>query len=189
MGIIELLLIALGLSMDAFAVSVTDGLCVKNMKLPKMLGIALTFGIFQGAMPAIGYALGQTFTGYIQKFDHIIALVLLCFIGGKLLFDGLKKGQGDHCNVAGITFGALMMQGVATSIDALAVGISFSVMRVNILVSAGFIAAVTFLCSFIGVAVGKKFGSVLNKKAQILGGIILIGIGVKIFVEHTFFAG
>lgn len=189
MGILELFLIALGLSMDAFAVSVTDGLCVKKMKLPKMLLIALTFGVFQGVMPTIGYALGQTFTGYISQFDHIIALVLLCFIGGKMLFDGLKKSEGDSCSAAGLPFGALMLQGVATSIDALAVGISFSAMRVNILLSAGFIAVVTFACSLIGVVIGKKFGSFLNQKAQILGGAILIAIGVKIFVEHAFFGG
>ena len=191
MGIIELLLIALGLSMDAFAVAVTNGMCKKNIKLGWAFLIVLTFGLFQGAMPAIGYFLGQTFTSYVTKFDHIIALVLLGIIGGKMLIDALKSNDDDNCGgeATNLTIGLLLAQGVATSIDALAIGVSFSAMNVKIVTSAGFIAIVTFVCSFIGVFIGKKFGAILNKKAEIIGGVILIAIGLKIFIEHTFFAG
>lgn len=188
MGIVELLLIAVGLSMDAFAVSVTNGMCRKNIKLNWTFAVALTFGLFQGIMPAIGYFLGQTFTNYVTKFDHIIALVLLGFIGGKMLIDALKPEKDDEEKESeNLTLGMLMVQGVATSIDALAVGVSFSALKANIIVSAAFITCITFAFSFVGVLIGKKFGSILNKKAEIIGGIILIGIGVKIFIEHTFF--
>lgn len=186
MGILELLLIAVGLSMDAFAVSVTNGLCKKNMNLKWTIGSALTFGLFQGVMPTLGYALGSTFTSYVERFDHIIALILLGMIGGKMLWDAFhEKEEGTEQN-SSLSFGELMIQGVATSIDALAVGVTFSAMKANIVVSAGFIAAITFLLSLAAVWVGKKFGAVLNKKAEIAGGLILIGIGVKIFIEHTF---
>lgn len=191
MGLLELLLIAVGLSMDAFAVAVTNGMCRKNVKIGWTFAIAAVFGLFQGIMPVLGYALGQTFTSYVEKFDHIIALILLGFIGGKMLADAIKEGRKENecsCSERGIlTFSSLMIQGVATSIDALAVGVSFAAMKVNIVYSALFIAVITFLCSLIGVFTGKKFGSFLNQKAEIVGGLILIGIGVKIFVEHTFF--
>lgn len=189
MQIWELLLIAVGLSMDAFAVSVTNGMCKKNVRIGWTLGIGLCFGLFQGAMPAIGYALGQTFTSYVERFDHIIALVLLGLIGGKMLLDALKNGQ-EECSMGSVlTAGELLLQGVATSIDALAVGVSFAAMKANILASAGFIAVTTFVLSIAGVFIGKKFGAVLNKKAEIAGGVILIAIGLKIFIEHTFFGG
>lgn len=191
MGFIELFFIALGLSMDAFAVSVTNGMCAKNVKLGWTFMIALTFGLFQGAMPAIGYFLGQTFTAYVTHFDHVIALVLLGIIGGKMLFEAIKEKDCDACDSVGmkLTLNALLVQGLATSIDALAVGVSFSAMRANIVASAAFIALVTFVCCFAGVFIGKRFGAVLTRKAEIAGGIILIGIGLKIFIEHTFFGG
>lgn len=188
MSTLELFLIAVGLSMDAFAVSVTNGLCAKNIKAGWTFAIGLTFGLFQGLMPIIGFMLGQTFTNYITRFDHIIALVLLGFIGGKMLYDALIKKDEDAGAVK-ITLGMLMLQGIATSIDALAVGVSFSAMKVNIITSAVFICATTFALSVIGVLVGKKFGDRLNKKAEIVGGLILVGIGLKIFIEHTFFGG
>lgn len=186
MGFIELLLIALGLSMDAFAVAVTDGLCNKDMKKRWIFIIALVFGIFQGVMPTAGYFLGQTFAGHIQKYDHVIALILLTIIGGKMLIEAVDKKE-EECKVSGIALPMLLLQGVATSIDALAVGISFSVLNINIFHAAVFITSVTFICSIIGVFIGMKFGAIFNKKAQIAGGLILIGIGVKIFIEHTFF--
>ncbi len=191
MGFIELFFIALGLSMDAFAVSVTNGMCAKNIKLGWTFAIALTFGLFQGVMPSIGYFLGQTFTAYVTRFDHVIALVLLGIIGGKMLFEAIKEKDCDACDSVGIklTLNALLVQGLATSIDALAVGVSFSAMRANIITSAAFIALVTFVCCFAGVFIGKRFGAVLNRKAEIAGGIILIAIGLKIFIEHTFFGG
>lgn len=191
MGIAELLLIAVGLSMDAFAVSVTNGLCLKNVNIKWTLGMGLCFGLFQGAMPTIGYFLGSTFSDYISALDHYIALVLLGFIGGKMLIDAIKnKDEHLEKSDAGISLGMLMVQGVATSIDALAVGVSFAMLpNISIVMAAGFIALITFFLSVAAVFVGKKFGSLLNSKAQIIGGIILIAIGVKIFVEHTFFGG
>ena len=191
MGLIELLLIAVGLSMDAFAVSVTNGLCYKNVKCGWTLAMGLCFGLFQGAMPTIGYFLGSTFADYITAYDHYIALILLCFIGGKMLIDGIKsKDEGIEATGASIGLGILLVQGVATSIDALAVGVSFAMLpNVNIVTAAGFISLVTFSLSIIAVFVGKKFGSLLNNKAQIIGGLILIAIGIKIFIEHTFLGG
>lgn len=190
MTIIEILLIAVGLAMDAFAVSVTNGMCRKNIRLGLTFAIAACFGILQGLMPAIGFTLGSTFTSYVQSFDHLIALVLLGFIGGKMLIDGVQNKDGGDSSVYNLTFGALLVQGIATSIDALAVGVSFAAVMsgyVEMLTAVLIIAAVTFIISFAGVFIGKKFGDFLNNKAQIAGGIILIGIGVKIFVEHVFF--
>jgi len=188
MGYIELLLIAIGLSADAFAVSVTNGMCMKNIKLKWAFAIALTFGLFQGAMPVIGFALGSHFTEYITKYDHIIALILLGFIGGKMIIEAVKGNRtGENCKIAKLTFGTLMVQGVATSIDALAVGVSFVAMNVSIVNASSFICGITFILSFFAVIIGKKFGSFLNNKAEIIGGSILIIIGLKIFIEHTFF--
>lgn len=188
MGYLELFLIAVGLSADAFAVSVTNGMVMKNIKLGWTFAIALTFGLFQGVMPTIGYALGSTFSQYITKYDHIIALILLGFIGGKMLYDGIKNDDEEAgSKAARLTIGALLVQGIATSIDALAVGVSFAAMSVNIISAAAFICAITFILSFIAVLIGKKFGNLLNNKAEIIGGSILVLIGIKIFVEHTFF--
>lgn len=188
MQIYELILIAIGLSMDAFAVSVTNGMCKKNINGIWTLKIGLTFGIFQGVMPIIGYVLGQTFTAYVERFDHIIALVLLVFIGGKMLLDGIGKHPEESSALSELKNGELLMQGLATSIDALAIGVSFAALKTSIVLSAGFIAITTFLFGVAGVFIGKRFGSILNKKATVVGGLILIGIGVKIFVEHMFFS-
>lgn len=190
MSITEILLIGVGLSMDAFAVSVTNGMTRKNVRLGWAFAIAACFGLMQGLMPAIGFTLGSTFTSYVESFDHVIALVLLGFIGGKMLLDGVKENDGGSSSGCTLTLGALILQGIATSIDALAVGVSFAaVMRGygDMLIAVVIIAATTFILSFIGVFVGKKSGDFLNSKAQIVGGLILIAIGVKIFVEHVFF--
>lgn len=191
MSIIEIIILAVGLSMDAFAVSVTNGMTKKNVNLKWTFAIAACFGIFQGLMPTIGYFLGSTFTQYVTQFDHYIALVLLGFIGGKMLIDGLKKDDSCGTETAGLTVGALLLQGVATSIDALAVGVSFAAVMdsmVLALCAAAIITVCTFAFCFAGVFIGKKFGDILNNKAQIVGGLILIAIGVKIFVEHVFFS-
>lgn len=191
MSIIEVLILAVGLSMDAFAVSVTNGMTKKNVNLMWTFGIAACFGIFQGLMPTLGYFLGCTFTRYVTQFDHYIALILLGFIGGKMLLDGVKNSDECDDNSAYLTVGALLIQGVATSIDALAVGVSFAAVMnsmVLAIAAAVIITVVTFAFCFVGVFVGKKFGDILNNKAQIVGGLILIAIGVKIFVEHVFFS-
>lgn len=176
--------------MDAFAVSVTNGMARKNVNAGWAFAIAACFGIFQGLMPAIGYTLGSTFTKYVAAFDHVIALVLLGFIGGKMLLDGIKNKDEDSGSGCVLTVGALVLQGIATSIDALAVGVSFAAVMsgfAEMLRAVLLIAATTFVISLAGVYIGKKSGDFLNNKAQIVGGIILIAIGVKIFVEHVFF--
>lgn len=187
MNIAELLLIAVGLSADAFAVSVTNGMCMKNVKKGWTFLIALTFGVFQGIMPLLGYFLGSTVSSFITKYDGITALVLLSFVGGKMVFEGVSKHRHpDEKKETLMTFSILMVQGIATSIDALAVGVSFAAVDVNIVFSALVICAVTFVFSLAAVLVGKKFGDLLNKKAEIVGGLILIGIGLKIFLEGVF---
>ena len=187
MSIIELILIGIGLSMDAFAVSVKNGLCCKNIKAGKTIMTGVCFGGFQGLMPLIGYFLGRGFAKYITAFDHIIALILLGFIGGQMIWESFKKDEEK--NESSILTGKMLfMQGIATSIDALAVGVSFAALEnVNIAFAATAICSITFMFSIVGVLIGKKFGNILNNKAQLVGGLILVGIGVKIFVEHTFF--
>lgn len=188
MSIIELILIGIGLSMDAFAVSVTNGLYCKNIKAGKTLMTGVCFGGFQGLMPLIGYFLGRGFAQYITAFDHIIALVLLGFIGGQMIWESFKK-EDENTDSNVLTGKMLFMQGIATSIDALAVGVSFAALKnVNIAFAASAICCITFVFSVVGVLIGKKFGNMLNNKAQLIGGLILVGIGVKIFVEHTFFS-
>lgn len=187
MGLSELLLLAIGLSMDAFAVSVTNGLCLKKGGLKTAVSCGACFGIFQGVMPTIGFALGRTFTKYITSIDHYIALVLLSFIGGKMIIDALKKDDDKDENQFTLSLGLLLVQGIATSIDALAVGVSFAALSADIVSAAAFICGVTFVFSFAGVFIGKRFGTILNSKAQLFGGLILIGIGIKIFIEHMFF--
>ena len=189
MTITELILIAIGLSMDAFAVSVTNGLCCKNIKKGGTLATGICFGGFQGLMPLIGYLVGSSFAKYITAFDHIIALILLGFIGGEMIIDAIR-GDDDSNTERKLTAKSLLMQGVATSIDALAVGVSFAALsNVNISFAAGTICCITFAFSVTGVLIGKKFGTALNNKAQLVGGLILVGIGIKIFVEHVFFGG
>ncbi len=188
MTILEIILIGVGLSMDAFAVSITNGLCCTNLKKRQMFYIALCFGVFQGAMPLIGYFLGKAFEKYICTFDHWIALVLLGYIGGKMIFDAVK-GEEDAGEFQ-LTLKTLLTQGIATSIDALAVGVSFAALpNVNIWSSAGIICCTTFAFSLVGVVFGKKVGSKLGSRAQLVGGIILVCIGIKIFVEHMFLGG
>lgn len=176
--------------MDAFAVSITNGMTKKNMGVGWALACAVCFGAFQGMMPAIGFALGSSFTKYIQAFDHYIALFLLGFIGAKMLADGIIHKDEDNGDCT-LTLAALIMQGIATSIDALAVGVSFAAVMggtMEMVRAVLIIALTTFCFSAVGIAIGKKSGDFLGSKAQIVGGLILIAIGVKIFVEHVFFS-
>ncbi|MBE6851089.1 MAG: manganese efflux pump [Ruminococcus sp.] len=187
MSYIELFLIAIGLSMDAFAVSISNGLCCTKLKKSQVLAIGVCFGGFQGLMPTIGYFLGKAFESYITAVDHYIALILLGYIGGKMIFDAVtQKEEEKHTSLTPVL---LLTQGIATSIDALAVGVSFAALPdVNIIAAALFIAGVTLICSVIGVCFGKFFGEKLGSRAMLAGGLILVGIGVKIFVEHMFFS-
>lgn len=189
MTFFEIFLVGLGLSMDAFAVSVTNGMCKRGNKSFIALMCGLCFGVFQGVMPSLGYLLGSAFAKYIERYDHIIALVLLSYIGGKMVFDSFTNG-GESTSSGSKLGGELIVQGIATSIDALAVGVSFSPLLTasKMGISALIIAVTTFAISFGGVYIGKKFGDILSNKAQLIGGIILIAIGLKIFVEHVFFS-
>ena len=196
MGFLELLLLAIGLAMDAFAVSIGNGLSMKKQNPKAALAIAFSFGLFQALMPTLGYFLGSAFEDIIRRFDHFIALIFLGFIGGKMIYDGIKeliadkKGKTEELPEFRLTFGKLLIQAIATSIDALIVGVSFAALPdVNIWTAVLLIGTVTFAISLIGVFSGKKFGQLLGSKAEIFGGIILVGIGLKVFIEHVFFGG
>ena len=196
MGFLELLLLAIGLAMDAFAVSIGNGLSMKKQNPKAAFAIAFSFGLFQALMPTLGYFLGSAFEDIIRQFDHYIALIFLGFIGGKMIFDGIKeliadkKGETEELPEFRLTFGKLLIQAVATSIDALIVGVSFAALPdVNIWTAVLLIGVVTFAISLLGVFSGKKFGQLLGSKAEIFGGLILVGIGLKVFIEHVFFGG
>lgn len=186
MGIIELLLTAVGLAMDAFAVSVCKGLGMKKIHYGQALVIALFFGVFQAVMPLIGYLLGTSFAKYIQAFDHWIAFILLLFIGGKMLWDAFHADSDETPVVQDdrLHYRELLMLAIATSIDALAVGIAFACLEVSLLRSVTIIGVVTLVLSFVGVCIGNKFGNRFQNKAAIAGGVVLILIGSKILAEH-----
>ncbi|MDD2216749.1 MAG: manganese efflux pump MntP family protein [Eubacteriales bacterium] len=186
MGIFTLHLIALGLAMDAFAVSVSNGICYKKTGPKQAFKMAFVFGLFQAGMPLIGYYAGSTVSEAVAFLDHWIALVLLTFIGTTMVYGAVKGMRNPEIKVIKTvcTFRELFVQGVATSIDAFAVGISFAVIQTNIYFALFLIGIDTFVCCFIGVFLGKRFGGLLQEKAEFFGGVILILIGVKIFVEH-----
>lgn len=186
MGIVELLLIAVGLSMDAFAVSICKGLGMKKVNLKVAFALALFFGGFQALMPLIGWALGSQFLWLISPIDHWIAFVLLAVIGGKMLWEALhdEEGEDDGKPADKIDLGEFFILAVATSIDALAVGISFAALAVDIVPSILIIGVVTFCFTIAGVFVGNFFGSRYEKPASIVGGVVLILIGLKILLEH-----
>ena len=193
MGILEVLLTGVGLWMDAAAVGMTNGLNEPKMRLTKILLIALFFGVFQGVMPLIGYFAGTLFAEAVASIAPYVALVLLGFIGGKMIYEALKKSKEEEETVKNLSVGALTAQAIATSIDALAVGISLlalngiGALKVNIFAACAIIAACTFVISLAAVFIGKKFGAVLADKAELIGGIILVAIGLKIFIEGVFF--
>ena len=180
MGIFDIVMIGIGLSMDAFAVATTNGITMKP-NLKQALLIALAFGLFQAVMPLIGFFAGSLFGEIVEKYDHWIALVLLAIIGGKMIADFFEKDEEK--SQSNLTFSVLMMQAIATSIDALAVGVSFAGLTFNIFVAVGIIGAITFSLSLIAVFVGQTCGKFLADKANLVGGLILIGIGIKIFLE------
>ena len=179
--------IGLSLSMDAFSVSVTNGLCMKNIKIKHAFLIALFFGFFQFLMPLIGFFAASLFGEYIEVVDHWIAFVLLMFIGIKMIIEAREiKDCNDNCLKA-LSIKILTLQAIATSIDALAVGVGLGALKVPLLSSCIMIGIITFVLCFMGVFIGKKAGDIFKGKAEVLGGIILIGIGLKILIEHLFF--
>ena len=182
MGVLEILLIAIGLAMDAFAVSVCKGLSMKKMNWKKAIIVGLYFGAFQGIMPVIGYFLGATFESLVTKIDHWIAFGLLTFIGIGMLKEAFAK-DCENCN-DNVDFKTMIVLAIATSIDALAVGITFAFLNVNVLVATLMIGIITFAISVIGVKIGNKFGDKYERKAEVVGGLILILMGIKILLEH-----
>ena len=182
MGMLELFLIAVGLSMDAFAVSVCKGLSVQKLEPKHVLMAGLWFGGFQALMPAIGYLLGHQFEHLIVSIDHWIAFALLLFIGGNMIIEAL--GDDDEELDDDFSVKAMFLLAVATSIDALAMGVTFAFLRVNILAAVLFIGCITFLCSAAGVKIGNVFGMRFKSKAELAGGVILILMGCKILLEH-----
>lgn len=189
MDLITLVLLALGLSADAFAVAVTNGMCSDKVTKRHAVMTAFTFGFFQALMPVLGFLLGRTFYDIICRYQHWVALLLLGAIGVNMLADTYKewKNKESVCTNRNM-FNAknLIMQGIATSIDALAAGVSIAVLNINILSAALLIGLITFVLCIIGVYIGKKFGSLLELRAKLIGGIVLIMIGLKIFVENQF---
>ncbi len=186
MGFVELLLLAVGLSMDAFAVSVCKGLCMKKADGKAMATCGIWFGGFQALMPLIGFFLGTLFADAIEAFDHWVAFVLLALIGANMLKEAFSK-ECDACDIEGVDLGFknMLVMAIATSIDALAVGISLA-MAGNVSIGAAvlLIGVITFALSAAGVKIGNVFGSRYEKKAQFAGGVILIGLGLKILLEH-----
>ena len=185
---ITLILIGLGLAMDAFSVSISNGLCMKKVGFKEASKVGLFFGVAQGVMPVIGYFGGLLFSAFIESVDHWIAFVILSFIGIKMISEAVEKmKKNDSCCTDTLTLKELFFQAIATSIDALAVGVSFAALNINIFFAASVIMIITFIISTIGVFIGKSVGKVFKEKAEIFGGIILIGIGIKILIEHLFF--
>jgi putative Mn2+ efflux pump MntP len=187
MGLIELFLIAVGLSMDAFAVSVCKGLAMPKCTFKKAAIVGLWFGGFQALMPAIGYILGAQFQEAIASIDHWIAFVLLALIGGNMIHEALDNDEEEAD--ASLDVKTMFLLAVATSIDALAIGITFAFLKINIIPAVCFIGIVTFIISFAGVKIGNVFGARYKNKAEIVGGVILILLGLKILLEHLGFLG
>lgn len=183
MGIVELFLIAVGLSMDAFAVAICKGLKMPKLNYRQAFIIALFFGGFQAGMPLLGWFLSRNFQVYITDVDHWIAFVLLAVIGGKMIYESFKDEEDTD---GGFDVSELFFLAVATSIDALAVGITFAFIKpvIGIFSSVGIIGITTFLFSLAGVGIGHKFGAKFEKKAELAGGIILVLIGLKVLLEH-----
>ena len=195
MGLIELFILAVGLSMDAFAVSICKGLSLKKVGIKECGKVGLYFGGFQGGMPLIGFILGVQFKDYITTIDHWIAFILLSFIGINMIRESMEKDdEGEIVNLAEIAvaeddgdrlgFKNMVMLAIAASIDALAVGVTFAFLQVDIIPAVSFIGIVTFVLSSIGVKIGNVCGTKYKSKAEFTGGTILILMGIKILFEH-----
>jgi len=178
------LLLAVGLAMDAFAVSISKGLSSTENHIRLGLRLAMTFGFFQSGMTLLGYFAGNSFKSLIESFDHWVAFALLLIIGGKMVYEALFEKEEESAETGILSTKTLLILGLATSIDALAVGISFSVLEVALLFPVLLIGIVCAFFSFSGVFIGKWAGHYLGKQAEVVGGLILIGIGIKILFEH-----
>ncbi|MCF0147467.1 MAG: manganese efflux pump MntP family protein [Clostridium sp.] len=191
MGFISIFMTGIGLSMDAFAVSLAKGICLKEDEFKNSFKVALFFGGFQALMPLLGWWVGRYFESYIKSFDHWIAFILLALIGGKMLIEAIREIRSKQdleiateCERDEFSYKKLTILAIATSIDALAVGVSFAFLSVSIIPSITIIGITTFVLSFIAVFLGKKLGEFMQSYAELIGGIILIFIGAKILFEH-----
>lgn len=182
MGLLELFVIAVGLSMDAFAVSICKGLSVRELKPKHALTVGVYFGGFQMLMPLIGFALGVRFQSFITSIDHWIAFVLLGLIGANMIRESREQDEENLSD--SFSFGTMLTLAVATSIDALAVGVTFAFLQVSILPAVCFIGATTFILSCIGIRIGHVFGLKYKSRAELFGGAVLILMGIKILLEH-----
>ena len=187
MSIIELVILAAGLAMDAFAVSICKGLSVQKYSKKQSVIAGLYFGGFQAGMPVLGWLLGKQFESLIKSVDHWIAFVLLVLIGANMIRESLKKDDEDLNS--SFSPKTMLPLAVATSIDALAVGVTFAFLDVQIVPAVSVIGAITFAFSAAGVKIGNVFGAKYKSKAELVGGIVLICIGIKILIEHLFFNG
>lgn len=183
MSLFELFIIAVGLSMDAFAVSVCKGLSMRKISLQKSLTVGLYFGCFQALMPLLGYFLGKQFASFITDYDHWVTFILLALIGGNMIRE--SRGGDEVETDASLSVKSMLPLAVATSIDALAVGVSFAFLKVHIAPAVVFIGVITFVLSAIGVKIGNVFGAKYKSRAELAGGIVLVIMGVKILLEHT----
>lgn len=187
MSFFEVFLIGLGLAMDAFAVSIAKGMSLKDTTIKEYaFKLAFFFGLFQGLMPMIGYFAGSTFASYIQSVDHWIAFILLGLIGFNMAKEALEEKE-ENTSISHISYKDITILAIATSIDALAIGVSFAFLNVNIYYASSVIAITTFVLCVFAVFLGKKLGTLFQKYAELFGGSILILLGLKILVEHLFF--
>lgn len=185
MSALELFILAIGLSMDAFAVSICKGLAVKRIDIKKAAIVGLWFGGFQALMPMIGYFLGSRFSNAIQSIDHWVAFILLSLIGANMIREAMSKDEDAGRDSGSLSFKIMLMLAVATSIDALAAGITFAFLDVDIALAAGMIGCTTCIISMAGAKVGSVFGTKYKSKAEMTGGAMLILLGLKILLEHT----
>lgn len=184
MGLIELIILSIGLSMDAFAVAICKGLGMKKVTLKKAGIVGSYFGVFQAVMPLIGYLVGFRFQDKIKAVDHWIAFILLAVIGINMVKESLSKDE-EEIEESDLGFKSMIILSIATSIDALAVGITFAFLNVSIIPAVALIGIITLVISMCGVKIGNVFGDKFKSKAELLGGVILICIGLKILLEHT----
>ena len=186
MGLTEIIFIAIGLSMDAFAVAVTLGMSVQKPRLKEIIIPGIYFGFFQALMPLIGFLAGTYFANKIQEVEHWVAFVLLGLVGGKMIKDSFSKEEKKKEDNP-FHFAKMLLLAIATSIDALAVGVTFAFFKINIVMAMAIIGCITFFIASCGVVVGNIFGTRFKSKAEFIGGLVLVGLGVKIVVEHLFF--
>jgi putative Mn2+ efflux pump MntP len=186
MDIVTIIIMAVGLAMDAFAVSIASGAAYKQLQVKYALRMAVFFGGFQAVMPLIGALAGLSFKEYIVDYDHWVAFFILAAVGGKMIYESFKITEAGK-NYSPSNILVLLALSVATSIDALAIGVTLSLVGSSIVTAVIVIGLVTFLLSYIGVILGKKFGHIFENKIEVVGGLVLIALGVKILFEHTVF--